>query len=552
MKRILIGCFLLTSLASALAQPETARRELPAYAGLEELATLVILAEGRYKPLDSWAWETVRGICGRLRYQNYDQLTMLLDMTAVPDDWYDEPLLRIDHRPLRQALEVDPTRKYFSYAEIRGAAGLEKLLQELHSEEGSTLGSMRDYAQRLYGQLLLCSDLLTGYAFTLVPDLADEQAAWSSPGAPRNLEETATATLRATWNEMLAAWQQRDGASFNSCVSQLRAQLDGFQYANRPTRQSLEREVFYNHFRPFRKAITVYLLLILTGLLGLFFRQRFLYWLNGALHLIGLLLHSWGLYFITLIAGRAPLSNLYESLIFIIWGFVLIAWLFNFKYREHYVSIITGLLGFIAMVLAHQTAIDITINPLVPVLRSSWLIFHVTIILISYSAFGLAMGLGHIWLIGHRFLPDKTDLRRQLTDFTYRVLQLGIVTLAAGIILGAMWANESWGRYWGWDPKETWSLITLLFYLGVVHARARGWVRQRGMAILAVVVFASVIMTYYGVNHFLTGLHSYAGGAASRIPPLLLVYIAFETVFLLFTAPAFKLLGTQPSSNSNS
>ena len=110
-----------------------------------------------------------------------------------------------------------------------------------------------------------------------------------------------------------------------------------------------------------------------------------------------------------------------------------------------------------------------------------------------------------------------------------------------------MWANESWGRYWGWDPKETWSLITLLFYLGVVHARARGWARQKGMAMLSIIAFASVIMTYYGVNYFLTGLHSYAGGAAAGIPPILLGYIAFEVLFLVLTSRGKQVVKT-PSS----
>jgi cytochrome c-type biogenesis protein CcsB len=228
---------------------------------------------------------------------------------------------------------------------------------------------------------------------------------------------------------------------------------------------------------------------------------------------------------------------------------VLIAFLFNLKYREQYVFVLAGLIGFIAMVLAHHTGVDITINPLVPVLRSSWLVFHVTIILISYSAFALTMGLGHIWLLSNRFFPGANDSRRRVYDFTYRVLQLGIVTLTVGIILGAMWANESWGRYWGWDPKETWSLITLLIYLGVVHARARGWVRQRGMAILNIVSFASVIMTYYGVNYFLSGLHSYANGNAASIPALLLVYIGFEILFLLVTTLRYR--GAQiPESKS--
>jgi cytochrome c-type biogenesis protein CcsB len=532
-----------------MAAPSGSARTLPEYSGLDDLARVVILDQGRCKPLDSWAWETVRGITGRLQYQDYPQLAMLLDMTANPEQWFEEPLLRIDNLPLRKALGLPDDTKHFSFAAVRGAPGFEDQLQLMRAEQGDDPSGHQQYMQKLYGQMILCSDILSGTAFVVVPDPTDPKAAWSIPAEPLQIDAVTAATLQGVWQEMISSWNSRNESGFNSYVLQLRDQLQAIECGYYPSTVDLDREILYNHFRPFRKAIVVYLLLGMTGLLGLFFRNRVLHWFNNLLLLAGVLLHSWGLYFITVIAGRAPMSNLYESLLFIIWGFVLIAFLFNLKYREQYVFVLAGLIGFIAMVLAHHTGVDITINPLVPVLRSSWLVFHVTIILISYSAFALTMGLGHIWLLSNRFFPGANDSRRRVYDFTYRVLQLGIVTLTVGIILGAMWANESWGRYWGWDPKETWSLITLLIYLGVVHARARGWVRQRGMAILNIVSFASVIMTYYGVNYFLSGLHSYANGNAASIPALLLVYIGFEILFLLVTTLRYR--GAQiPESKS--
>jgi cytochrome c-type biogenesis protein CcsB len=544
--RLLVLLTIVTSLPAA--QSSTVRT-LPEYSGLDDLARVVILDQGRCKPLDSWAWETMRSITGRLQYQDYPQLAMLLDMNANPDVWFDEPLLRIDNLPLRKALGLPEDTKHFSFSAVRGAPGFEAQYQQMHADQDATPTGLQQHMQKLYGQMILCSDILSGQSFAVVPDPTDPMATWSIPAEPLQLDDATTATLQGVWQEMIASWNNRNESGFNSFVLQLSNQLQSIECSYYPSTGDLEREILYNQFRPFRKAIVVYLLLGITGLLGLFFRNRILHWFNNILLLSGVLLHSWGLYFITVIAGRAPMSNLYESLLFIIWGFVLIAFLFNLKYREQYVFVLAGLIGFIAMVLAHHTGVDITINPLVPVLKSSWLVFHVTIILISYSAFGLTMGLGHIWLISNRFFPGATESRRRLYDFTYRVLQLGIVTLTVGIILGAMWANESWGRYWGWDPKETWSLITLLIYLGVVHARARGWVRHRGMAILNIISFASVIMTYYGVNYFLSGLHSYAGGSAAKIPALLLVYIGFEIVFLLVTT--LRYTGSQiPASKS--
>jgi cytochrome c biogenesis factor len=122
-----------------------------------------------------------------------------------------------------------------------------------------------------------------------------------------------------------------------------------------------------------------------------------------------------------------------------------------------------------------------------------------------------------------------------------------VVTLTAGIILGAVWANESWGRYWGWDPKETWSLITLLFYLALIHGRMNGWINKRNTAVVNIVGLVVVLMTYFGVNYYLTGLHSYATGNPAPFPLKLLVYLALEVAFVLWCLWSGKRKGRQES-----
>ena len=129
--------------------------------------------------------------------------------------------------------------------------------------------------------------------------------------------------------------------------------------------------------------------------------------------------------------------------------------------------------------------------------------------------------------------PSVSPSLASLDTFLYRVLQVGVVLLAGGIMLGAVWANASWGRYWGWDPKETWALITLLWFLAVLHGRFAGWLRGIGVALSTIGGFFLLLMTYYGVSFYLVGLHSYAGGHATPVPPLLIAYLVAEAGFLV-------------------
>jgi cytochrome c-type biogenesis protein CcsB len=168
-------------------------------------------------------------------------------------------------------------------------------------------------------------------------------------------------------------------------------------------------------------------------------------------------------------------------------------------------------LGFLCLAFAENLPLDSAINPLVPVLAHTyWLSVHVMTVMLSYSAFALAMVLGHAMLFFEVFQRDKIDPLSALSRLLYKTLQVGLLFLAAGIIFGAIWANESWGRYWGWDPKETWSLITFFVYLAIIHARFAGWLRDFGIAASAILGFLAVVMTYYGVNFILAaGMHAY-------------------------------------------
>ncbi len=218
--------------------------------------------------------------------------------------------------------------------------------------------------------------------------------------------------------------------------------------------------------------------------------------------------------------GHAPLTNMYESVVFFAWTIVALYLVIEWKFKTPIIGTFAVPFAFLAMAYASlSTDINKGISPLVPALQSNWLIAHVITCFIGYAAFAVAAGLGIMYLIKNmsdtrQTTNDKTLLGtlpplKIIDDITHKTMVFGFLWLTAGIITGAIWANSAWGTYWSWDPKETWSLITWFVYAITLHARyTRGWGGKR-IAWLALIGFISVLFTYYGVNFLLSGLHSY-------------------------------------------
>lgn len=213
--------------------------------------------------------------------------------------------------------------------------------------------------------------------------------------------------------------------------------------------------------------------------------------------------------------GYAPLSNMYESLVFFSWAIAVVYLWLEYEYKNRFLGAFAVPFAAIAMGLAEMKNPNIT--PLVPALQSNWLIAHVVTCFIGYAAFAVACGLGILYLLknrasekkrGRAFLAQLPELKT-IDNIIHKMLLFGFLWLTAGIITGAVWANSAWGTYWSWDPKETWSIITWFIYAAAVHFRfTRGWGGVR-TAWFSIIGFASVMFTYYGVNYLLSGLHSY-------------------------------------------
>lgn len=220
--------------------------------------------------------------------------------------------------------------------------------------------------------------------------------------------------------------------------------------------------------------------------------------------------------------GHAPLSNLYESVVFFSWTIVLIYILLDLKYKYRVIGAFVMPFALLGMAWA-QLGLNTGIEPLVPALQSNWLLYHVITCFLGYAAFAVACGISIMYLIkaGSEESGDKSAGSgilsmfppiRVLDDLNYRAIMIGFPLLTLGIITGAAWANYAWGTYWSWDPKETWSLIVWFVYAAFLHARiTKGWVGKRA-AWLSIVGFAATIFCYLGVNLLLSGLHSYGGG----------------------------------------
>jgi ABC-type transport system involved in cytochrome c biogenesis permease subunit len=209
---------------------------------------------------------------------------------------------------------------------------------------------------------------------------------------------------------------------------------------------------------------------------------------------------------------------MYETVVWAAYGVIIFAMIFEAIYRSRFVLVAGAVVGVLCLIVADMapTILDSSLQPLEPVLRSNlWLTVHVLTITLSYSALFLAWGLGNIGL-GFLLAGDHEsgERVRNFVQAVYRSIQVGVVLLAAGTILGGVWADYSWGRFWGWDPKETWAFIALMGYLAALHGRLVGWVKNVGLLVTAVLAFNLVIMAWYGVNYVLgAGLHSYGFGA---------------------------------------
>lgn len=482
----------------------------------EALRGMPVQDGGRVKPLDTFARETARRVTGARAFgsesvKGLDPVEWIVGLWASPEAWRQERIVRVADAALRAHAGLPNDRERFSFDELVGNERFMAAAEEARrlQESGAALASAHQGALRLYGDLSLMAAVIAGDAPKVAAGGPD--GAWLSLREMGGAGEAAHGDFKA----LLDAYRAGDRAAIAGAAGALRATLEAAQPLDPGVPARIAQEVRYNRVKPFRASWLLYLAAFLVLVSTLSVPSRALSTIGLALMTAGFAVQTYGFVLRTLIAQRAPVANMYETIVFASWGAVLLALVFEARHGTRlFAACASGLsVGF--LLLADSVPIfDAAIDPLAPVLRDNfWLSSHVLTITLGYAALLLALALGHVTL-GLLFFGRGEARVRTVSGFTYRAMQAGTLLLAAGTLLGGVWASYSWGRFWGWDPKETWALIALLVYLAILHARFAGWIRDLGLAVGSIFGGLAVLMAWYGVNYVLgTGLHSYGFGS---------------------------------------
>ncbi len=527
MKRWLAGLLVLCGVASAPAPAWCADQQT-----LETIRRLAMQYNGRVKPFDSFAREALTQMTGAERWQGQEPTATVLSLIAHPEQWHTTPLLSVPFGPLREALGLDRKTTHVAYAELRRTKALMRRLPPIVAKQqrDETLTMLEQETMDLYERFVVFSGLMNGEGLHLLPPSSMLDREWTPVDQPAHFAPAAVQPIRAAWERVIA-----DTPSSADAAARLASALRALNPVAYPAAWRLELECRYNRWKPFRVASLWYGLAALLLLVGLTRSGRRLAAWGVGFTGAALFVHAAGIVTRVVLAGRPPVSNMYESMFWLAFVLVTISLVFEAMYRARIFALASSALGMITLVLADHLPLDSSISPIVAVLRSNqWLIIHVLTIVASYGALSLAAGLAHVYGGCYVASRGRHHMLAKQEHFMYRAIQVGVLLLTAGIILGGVWANASWGRYWGWDPKETWALITLLWFLAMLHGRHAGWLQGAGMAVGTIGGFLLLLMTYYGVNYFLVGLHSYAGGHAKPVSPLLIGYVVAEMAFILW------------------
>ena len=504
-RALLIGAGLLAAAAGGGGMAPAARAaESAPPALIEKLRRLPVQHDGRTMPLDTQAREAVRTVTGRRVWQGMDPVAMVIGWTTDPQSWTDRALLPIDgeiaqlaglHPGTRRAsfhtlVASDPLRTAMSRAIERSQAErkpwpLDKHLLKLNER----LGTLDGY--------------LHGEEIRAIP-AADRMAAWDPP---------TDATSAAAYAEVEGRVRPTAPAHY-------------------PSAAAIEREIRYNAIDPTRIAWFLLLPAAIAAGLTLGADRWRLTWIAWIGTVLGFAVMTWGIAVRWQIAGRIPASNMYESMLFLGWGVGLFG-VVSVLVRNRMLIFNASAMCALVMLLLDRLPMDPFIHPMPPVLSGTpWLAIHVPIIMVSYSVFAIATFLAHMVVGVGIFAPANRARAERWSSLLYWYLIVGSILLIAGILTGSIWAASSWGRYWGWDPKEVWSLVAFLAYMAILHARIDQQIGSFGVAVSSIVAFWTILMTYLGVNFVLaSGLHSYGFGSTNLVKVMGIIAAA-EAAFL--------------------
>ena len=507
---------------------------------VDEFTKLVVQDHrGRLKPIHTMASEIMRKVSRKTELFGLSAGQVFLGMNLSPDEWIDVPVVKLGaHEKVTQLLGV--TGKYASYEDFFDRSGQYKLRDEVRTAHGMNSVDRTVYEKELIKideRLNIINLVLTQGLLRIYPIENDENNLWVSPAEARSQHGGTNLILNPFIEQFFPLYKSTVYEAMSSgdwtIASQMLSELNGFQKekgaAVMPSDSRLGAEIFLNKLNVFSRLGKVYgligLLLLVVFFTTVFAPNRDLSLIKNVgfwILVVAFVFHIIGLGLRWYVSGRAPWSNGYESMIYIAFTTMLAGLLFTRKSSGGLAA--TALLASIILMVASLSYLDPEITPLVPVLKSYWLTIHVSLEAGSYGflMLGAIIGVVNLLLMSFMTKGNQTRVRKNITELTYiseMTLIAGLFMVSIGTYLGGVWANESWGRYWGWDAKETWALVTILVYAFILHMRFVPGLRGNyAFNVASLFGFASVMMTYFGVNYYLSGLHSYAAGDPVPIP----------------------------------
>jgi cytochrome c-type biogenesis protein CcsB len=505
--------------------------------------------KGRTKPLYTLSNDILRKVTRKNDFDGMTSMQVFLGCYLDFDKWKDVKLIRISNSDIQRKLGIAGSFASFNDLVNLSQGGLYKLSDDVNKAYNKSPGERNKFdkeVMKVDERVNIIYMIYTGSFVKLFP-LKDPEHSWGPPEEAIKHAISKEDSLYLTniipmLNEAIRSGNISNARQIAGSISDYQKRFAGYAL---PSESRSKAELFYYKSKIFERLFPFYatvglimlitlLVMVIRGIKGNSLFIRGLGWLLFA----GFLFHTLGLGLRWYIAGHSPMSNGYESMIFISWMTLLAGFIFSRK--SPFALSATAVLGAMTLMVAHLSFMDPEITNLVPVLKSYWLTLHVSVITGSYGFLGLGAILGLINMIlmalsGKRNHERIGNTIEELTVISYKTLTLGLYFLTIGTFLGAVWANESWGRYWGWDPKETWSLITVIIYSLVIHSRMIPSLKDiYSFNILSLFAFSCVLMTYFGVNYYLSGMHSYASGDPVPVPSFVYISVILLAALSLF------------------
>ena len=528
----------------------------------QKLSRLIVQSsDGRMKPFDTLSKEILNKIHRSESINSLNSNQAMLSIMVTPDFWRSEKIISLGQsKELKKELGIDENAKYASFNDFFRATKdggseykLTKFAEIANRKHPGSRNTFDKDVIKIDERLNVFYMIFIGEIFKIFPKQDDPSNSWYSPASammyfPPKEADLVINMMREYFAAVDAATKDNDWSKADAALDKISAYQQKYGSAVMPSEEKINIEILFNKIQIFERLTPVYLLAGLALLFFVFVKMlapkvqingivRVVYIIN----LLAFLAHTVGLGLRWYIAEHAPWSNAYESMVYIAWalGFSGIV----FAKRSPIALALTSILAGVTLFVAHLSWMDPQITTLVPVLQSYWLTIHVSVITASYGFLGLCALLGGFTLLliilQNKKKPNPEISRNILeaTRINEMAMILGLSLLTLGNFLGGVWANESWGRYWGWDSKETWALVSILVYAAVLHIRFIPKLNnQYAFAVASFFAYWSIIMTYFGVNFYLAGMHSYAAGDPLPVPDFVWISIV---IMILMSVLAF-------------